>query len=280
MNFCFIFIVYPMADIATSTPPTEMPGSSHNSNTISPNRRRKYPRPQSAKITAQANRSESQGIAGTSDASPGQASTSSSAKRHGKDPSRPSGRNPARRRRKPPVESGSAPIVDTTMTDAIPASVSVPGPKEGSRRKANFGASLTKPEEAEISNPPSKQAERRGKGKQRLPQAEDLTSSLIRELSTPPFLDCPICFSSLRPEQPIWSCSPSLPIVASSEAQIRQYCWTSFHLKCIRSWAEKSVKEVADAWRARGELNKIGDWRCPGCQAKREIIPSSYWYGL
>jgi transcriptional repressor NF-X1 len=22
----------------------------------------------------------------------------------------------------------------------------------------------------------------------------------------------------------------------------------------------------------------VGDWRCPGCQAKREVVPSGYWY--
>ena len=32
-----------------------------------------------------------------------------------------------------------------------------------------------------------------------------------------------------------------------------QYCWTTFQVKCIRSWASKSVKDIADAWRARGE---------------------------
>jgi hypothetical protein len=46
----------------------------------------------------------------------------------------------------------------------------------------------------------------------------------------------------------------------------------------ILSWADKSVKEVAEAWRARGEPDKKGDWRCPGCQAKRDAVPSGYWY--
>ncbi|KAF9460740.1 hypothetical protein BDZ94DRAFT_1265402 [Collybia nuda] len=48
-------------------------------------------------------------------------------------------------------------------------------------------------------------------------------------------------------------------------------------MKCIVSWASKSVKDVADAWRARGEEGRRGDWRCPGCQVKRESIPSGYW---
>lgn len=110
-----------------------------------------------------------------------------------------------------------------------------------------------------------------------LPQGDDLTSTLIRSLSTPPYPDCPICFSSIHPAQPTWSCSPATPVVPSVDGQVH-YCWTSFHTKCIKSWAAKSVKDVAEAWRARGEHDRVGDWRCPGCQAKREIVPSGYWY--
>lgn len=248
----------------------DTPSSSFESST---NRRRLYPRPPVTKIAPRSTLSEGTSTTELPSSGP---SASSSGGNVGGDASQQSGRNFTGRRRKPRVESGSAAAADV-RTNGAPASVSVPAPKDP-RRKANFGATLTKQDEVEPPNSSTKQAVKRSdKGKQRLPQGEDLTSTLIRELSTPPFPDCPICFSSIRPEQPIWSCSPSSPIVVSSEAQIREYCWTSFHLKCIRSWAEKSVKEVADAWHARGELSKNGDWRCPGCQAKREITPSSYW---
>ncbi|KAJ3508832.1 hypothetical protein NLJ89_g5540 [Agrocybe chaxingu] len=162
-------------------------------------------------------------------------------------------RNP--RRRKPPTsEKPDAPV------------------PEGNRRRAKFGSGLTTTEGSSNLTDKNPNEPRR---KKLLPEGDDLTSTLIRGLSTPPYPDCPICFSSIRPEHAIWSCSPSTPIVTSSEAQVTQYCWTSFHVRCIRSWAEKSVKEVADAWRARGE-DKKGDWRCPGCQAKREVVPSGY----
>lgn len=147
-------------------------------------------------------------------------------------------------------------------------------PPRSNGRRANFGAGLTTTDD---SRPPANRGKQTNKPKD-LPQGDDLTSTLIRGLSTPPYPDCPICFSSIRPDHAIWSCSPSIPIVVSSEAQVKEYCWTSFHVKCIRSWAEKSVKDVAEAWRARGETDKKGDWRCPGCQAKREIVPSGYWY--
>jgi hypothetical protein len=112
--------------------------------------------------------------------------------------------------------------------------------------------------------------------------AGDLTSTLIDSLRTPPYPDCPICFSAIHPAQPSWSCSPTAPVApvdgeeVESGPESARCCWTTFHLKCIRAWAGKSVKDVADAWRARGE-NRPGDWRCPGCQAKRISVPSGYW---
>ncbi|KAH9928987.1 hypothetical protein B0H21DRAFT_837372 [Amylocystis lapponica] len=120
----------------------------------------------------------------------------------------------------------------------------------------------------------------------RCPKANDLKSTLIYALSTRPYPDCPICFVEIYPQQKTWSCSPSLPISPVSNdhkegstpkgTESAQCCWTTFHLKCIRSWASKSVKEVADAWRARGEQRE-GEWRCPGCQSKRTLVPSGYW---
>lgn len=103
----------------------------------------------------------------------------------------------------------------------------------------------------------------------KVPTGDDLTSILTFSLSNPPFPECMICFNRIRPEQHTWSCSPS-------EEKETQSCWNIFHLKCIQSWAGKSVKDMEEAWRARGEEKK-GEWRCPGCQSKREIVPQRYW---
>ena len=129
------------------------------------------------------------------------------------------------------------------------------------------------------SKPPqtSKQKHNRP-GKSSRSQPDDLTSTLIKALSTRPYPDCSICFSAIHPAQPTWSCSPSIPQVPGDGATIPQYCWNTFHLNCIKSWAEKSVKELEKAWQNRGESGKKGDWRCPGCQAKREVVPTGYWY--
>ncbi|KIY52066.1 hypothetical protein FISHEDRAFT_28915, partial [Fistulina hepatica ATCC 64428] len=106
------------------------------------------------------------------------------------------------------------------------------------------------------------------------PPADDLTSTLIHALKTAPYPDCPICFSSIYPAQPTWSCSPLIQTL--SEDGPSQYCWTTFHLKCVRSWASKSVKEIADALAARGRPG-TGTWRCPGCQGIRDVVPNGYW---
>ena len=62
----------------------------------------------------------------------------------------------------------------------------------------------------------------------------DLTSRLIHSFThKADALDCPICFNSIHPAQPIWSCS--------STRSVETCCWTTFHLKCVRSWAQKSI---------------------------------------
>jgi len=154
------------------------------------------------------------------------------------------------------------------------------GPHGGSNRRAKFHGKLTDKDgpsnTASLSKPADKYHVKMEK-----PAVDDLTSRLIQELSSHPYPDCPICFSSVHREQPIWSCSPIIPTILPQDADgLPQYCWTTFHLKCIRSWASKSVKDIENAWRARGEEGKTGDWRCPGCQVKREDIPKTYRWAI
>jgi transcriptional repressor NF-X1 len=108
-------------------------------------------------------------------------------------------------------------------------------------------------------------------------RSDDLVTRLIRDLRTSPYLDCAICYNPIRPHQPSWSCSPNTPIVPTEGSQQAQYCWTTLHLKCVRSWALKSISDVRQAYEARGE-ERPGEWLCIGCRAKRMIEPSSYRY--
>ncbi|KZT70504.1 hypothetical protein DAEQUDRAFT_708602 [Daedalea quercina L-15889] len=200
------------------------------------------------------------------------------------------GSRPLRRRPRPHKDGqggqsdASTPSTSNASTDKPQAGSSG---KKPNRRGAKFKGSLS---EATSSNAIDGKAASGTKHSEKyrvaVPKGDDLTSRLIYELSTPPFPDCLICFAPIHPAQPTWSCSPSNPIAATDDdasgsegrraGETAQCCWTTFHLKCIRSWAAKSVKDVVEAWRARGE-ERVGEWRCPGCQSKRVPVPSSYW---
>lgn len=154
-----------------------------------------------------------------------------------------------------------------------------PSPREygAPRRKRRGGLDRTLT--AAVDQPPQEEHRPKpGRGKYWVDYAaDDLTSRLIRDLRTFPYLDCIICYNPIRPLQPAWSCSPSSPITPAEGIQGVQYCWVTLHLKCVRSWALKSITDTLQAYNARGE-NKPGDWLCIGCRSKRTIEPSSYMY--
>lgn len=160
---------------------------------------------------------------------------------------------PRRPRRPPPSQPSDAAAISTPNS----------GP---SRRKPRFNAGLTSTD----ATPASRQNRRTLHTN--APEPTDFTSTLIRGLSVAPYIECIICFSPIHPAQPTWSCSPIIPIAEETS----QYCWSTFHLKCIRSWSDKSFKDVRDAWIARGEPEKGGEWRCPGCQGRRCQLISGY----
>jgi len=184
---------------------------------------------------------------------------------------------PRRRKKTPPGDKD--PNVDS---EPIPYSADAePSPlKEGpsrQRRRRKFDGKLTtgdvEPRREERHTNPDREKYRVDSA------ADDLTSRLIHDLRTPPYLDCAICFNHIRPFQPTWSCSPSTPVVHTEGSQQEQHCWATLHLKCVRSWASKSIADTRQAREARGE-NNPGEWLCIGCRAKRTIEPSSYWYAL
>jgi hypothetical protein len=148
-----------------------------------------------------------------------------------------------------------------------------PNPPGQRRRAARFNPALSEPT-AGVSgtgkDAPAQAGGNSSRKRTRAPPGDDLTSILTFALSNPPYPECMICFNPILPGHPSWSCSPK-------EEKDAQSCWNTFHLKCIKPWAEKSVKDTEDAWRARGEERK-GEWRCPGCQSQREIVPRKYWW--
>lgn len=164
--------------------------------------------------------------------------------------------------------------------DAPTPSASAPSHPPRPSRRGKFKATLTEAPEAQAST--STPPRRKPRPRRASPPGDDLTSTLTHALRTPPYPDCMICFSPIRPEHPTWSCSP--PVTGGDLKPNREggeeektCCWTTLHLKCIRAWAEKSIKDLEEAWRARGESHP-GEWHCPGCRATRQVVPHTYKY--
>ena len=73
--------------------------------------------------------------------------------------------------------------------------------------------------------------------------------------------ECPICTSEINKKSRIWSCKT---------------CWTVFHLECIVRWSTNEGSTVAVPLQENGELPPSRQWRCPGCNLPKEILPSQY----
>ncbi|KAG9218189.1 hypothetical protein CCMSSC00406_0010217 [Pleurotus cornucopiae] len=156
-----------------------------------------------------------------------------------------------RRRNKPPAPHPSSPTNDAdTPSASAPQKQRRQPPDSGAsrsaspnvkerKRRAQFNNTLTDPV-AQPENSRPQPAAHVNKARLKKPAGDDLTSKLIYTLSTPPYADCPICFAAIHPAQPVWSCLPSVNDGPSC-------CYTPFHLKCIRSWAAKSVKDIEAA---------------------------------
>ncbi|KAG8216585.1 hypothetical protein J3R82DRAFT_6769 [Butyriboletus roseoflavus] len=197
-------------------------------------------------------------------------------------------RSPRRPQRRPPSLRP-----EQSTDEAAPSPSTAPASQQPRpSRRSKFKATLTEASEAQTSAPSAPQHQsppppvENTKPRPKLrrareqPPGDDLTSTLTHALRTPPFPDCSICFNPIRPEHSTWSCSPPTSTEARTEDKDTEgshCCWNTFHLKCIRAWAEKNVRELEEAWRARGE-SRPGEWRCPGCRATRQVVPRTYMY--
>lgn len=97
-------------------------------------------------------------------------------------------------------------------------------PPRGGGRRRNINAKLTEEgadnrQAQDKSDAKPAAAARRA----REPKADNLTNRLIDSLRTPPYADCPICFNSIHPAQPIWSCTPD-----SHRGPVFGKCLTTF----------------------------------------------------
>ena len=78
--------------------------------------------------------------------------------------------------------------------------------------------------------------------------------------------ECPICTNEVAKNSKVWSCKT---------------CWTVFHLSCIKKWSTNEGSTQAQQRNENGDLPPLRQWRCPGCNLPKEILPSNYtcWCG-
>ncbi|KAJ2960802.1 hypothetical protein NQZ79_g3835 [Umbelopsis isabellina] len=105
-------------------------------------------------------------------------------------------------------------------------------------------------------------------------EIKDLLTSLTHGLTTSTY-ECMICWDVVRPGQQTWSCD---------------CCWAVFHLGCVQTWANKSLNGKHMQIRVTKILMinfdfipadatsnlPVKNWRCPGCQYTRTVIPKEY----
>ncbi|KAG8942703.1 FKBP12-associated protein [Tulasnella sp. 424] len=145
-----------------------------------------------------------------------------------------------------PTPNGSP----TASNSALPAVPLPNAPGQHTSRRQRFGAKLTTSE-----TPPAPKVKPSA-----TPITHDmdltsrLTASFSRSASAEDAPDCPICFNSISPGAPTWSCTPAewkSQAYSADPVHIESgganCCWTTFHLKCIKAWASKSVTETRDA---------------------------------
>lgn len=73
--------------------------------------------------------------------------------------------------------------------------------------------------------------------------------------------ECPICTSEIGSKSRVWQC---------------RTCWTVFHLTCIKKWSTNEGSAAAQRQSQEGEFPPPRQWRCPGCNLPKDVLPSSY----
>ncbi|MCJ1391125.1 Transcriptional repressor NF-X1 [Xylographa bjoerkii] len=72
--------------------------------------------------------------------------------------------------------------------------------------------------------------------------------------------ECPICTSEVGGSSKVWSCKT---------------CWTVFHLTCIKKWSQNEGSTLQQS--SNGEMPPPRQWRCPGCNLPKEVLPTTYY---
>lgn len=89
--------------------------------------------------------------------------------------------------------------------------------------------------------------------------AADVATRTHEDISNAAY-ECPICTSEVTGSSRVWSCKT---------------CWTVFHLSCIKKWSTDEGSTLSQQ-RNVGDLPPPRQWRCPGCNLPKDILPSIY----
>ena len=81
---------------------------------------------------------------------------------------------------------------------------------------------------------------------------EDITNGIY---------ECPICTNEVARNSKVWSCKT---------------CWTVFHLSCIKKWSTNEGSTQTQQRNENGDLPPPRQWRCPGCNLPKDLLPSTY----
>ncbi|KAF1943486.1 hypothetical protein EJ02DRAFT_400588 [Clathrospora elynae] len=74
--------------------------------------------------------------------------------------------------------------------------------------------------------------------------------------------ECAICTEDVkRHSRGVWSC---------------RTCWTVFHLGCIKKWSTNEGSAAARQQAPDGEMPPPRQWRCPGCNLPKDILPKNF----
>ena len=74
--------------------------------------------------------------------------------------------------------------------------------------------------------------------------------------------ECAICTNEISRNSKIWSC---------------RTCWTVFHIGCIKKWSKNEGSALQQQQpNEDGALPIPKQWRCPGCNLPKDVLPSSY----
>ena len=107
---------------------------------------------------------------------------------------------------------------------------------------------------------PITQVPRMRRGSSLKSTAPDLATRIHEDIANCVY-ECAICTSEITQNSKIWSC---------------RTCWTVFHLTCIKKWAENEGSTHSQQRNQDGEFSQPRQWRCPGCNLPKDVLPSTY----